>query len=103
VRLFGADGAEINGYHGLGVSGRCGRLQPDRSAEVMTVGPIGQPMVAYEGLLFDETEWDGSDVFLSVTDSGYIFIVDAVRRALESAKVKGVVFERVDRYERWFR
>jgi hypothetical protein len=51
------------------------------------------------GLFFDETSWDGSDLF---QPQGTLFVLvrDSVRRALEEAKVRNVAFERITDIER---
>jgi hypothetical protein len=56
----------LPGYHGFAVTGAmCNR---DRSrCRVITKPaptPTGRPYEMYKGLYFDETQWDGSDIFL---------------------------------------
>jgi hypothetical protein len=99
VQLFGKDGAPISGYHGLSVHGRCGPIENDRSETVDRTFPARVSPV-WRGLYFDPTTWDGSDVFMPAGKVGWIFAVEAVKRAFAKAKVKNVVFTRLDQFER---
>ncbi len=101
IAVRGPKDEDIQGYHGLAVRGRCGRLQPERSEEVQTVGPVGNRVRVYRGLYFDESAWDGSDLFMPSDQlSGQMFVTEPVRDVLLENKVKGAIFERLDLDER---
>lgn len=95
VRVFGKDGARIPGYHGLAVHGRCGPLDDSRSVKRDTVYP-GGVFPEWYGLFFDPATWDGSDLFMTASDQTWIFLVEAVKRAFEKAKVTNVKFTALD-------
>jgi hypothetical protein len=98
VRLYDHAGNLVTGFHGLSVHGRCGPRQPERSIPVEKDQGSG-PRTVYRGLFFDESAWDGSDVFAPSDGTGFVFVLERVRDLLLQAKVKGSRFERVDLYE----
>ena len=55
--------------------------------------PIGK------GLLFEPESWDGSDLFTPAENVGYVFMVEAVKKAFERAKIRNVAFTPLDQYE----
>lgn len=95
IRLFGKNGARISGYHGLAIHGRCGPLDDSRSVKRDTVYP-GGVFPEWYGLFFDPTTWDGSDLFMTSSPQTWLFVVEAVKRAFEKAKVTNVKFTPLD-------
>src|SRR5262249_27462331 len=70
IDLFGKDGARITGYQGLAVHGRCGPIDNSLSVKIQKIYPGGIfPM--WRGLFFDQTTWDGSDLFMSANGAGW--------------------------------
>jgi hypothetical protein len=102
VVVVGPTGTTIPGYSGLSVVGRCGPLQPERSIRYQKPGPVGNTIEVFKGQFFDENLWDGSDIFMPTDGTGLVFVLDRVKRALESSKLKGVRFARADLHERLF-
>jgi hypothetical protein len=100
VHLYGPLGNRIVGYHGLAVRGRCGPRQPERSAHTVVVDDKIGPRPSYRGLFFDESSWDGSDIFVPSDGSAQVFLLERVKNLLLQAKIKGARFERADQYER---
>jgi hypothetical protein len=98
IELFGKVGERIPGYHGLAVSGRCGPIDDDLSVKFPKIMP-GGVFPYWRGLYFDPTTWDGSDLFMP-SGSGWIFVVEAVRRAFAKANVTNVVFTALSDVER---
>ncbi len=101
VRLEAEDGTEVTGYSGLVVSGRCGAIDNTRSVQVekAVVGnPKGNAPV-WKGLYFAEESWDGSDIFRP-SGTGYIFVTEKVRAALDRAKVTNLTYTALAEYER---
>jgi hypothetical protein len=98
------DESDLQGYEGLAVTGRCGPIDDRLSEEVIQPRPVpgGRPGPALRGLCFEPDSWDGSDIF---SPEGYAgsFVVERVKRALERAAVKNVVFERLSEIERIWR
>ncbi len=54
----------------------------------------------WKGLLFDPALWDGSDLFMPAQRFGFIFVVEAVKKAFERAKIRNVAFTALDQFER---
>jgi hypothetical protein len=102
VRVHGHNGEVISGYYGLCVPGRCGPVQPERSTFVETTRAPGTGRMSfYRGMYFDETVWDGSDLFVPV-GSGYVFAVRDVSDALLGMHPRDVTIDRADLHERAF-
>jgi hypothetical protein len=102
VELVGHDGAPIPGYYGLAIHGRCGPIDYSKSEEIPTITPGGVSSHWF-GLYFDPDTWDGSDLFMPEGTSGWIFVVDDVKRAFEKAKIKNVEFTNLVEIERLFK
>lgn len=94
VEVYGKKGELISGYHGLAVTGRCGPIDNNRSIPRICEPPVPEGRVCrmWFGLFFDETTWDGSDIFLSASAVHLIFVTEAVKLALEKAKITNVKF-----------
>jgi hypothetical protein len=64
-KVLDKKGQEIQGYHGLSITGRCGRIDYNKSEiiekRLVPNGPLGK---YYKGLHVGLDEWDGSDFFL---------------------------------------
>ncbi|HEY8207038.1 MAG TPA: hypothetical protein VIG99_06145, partial [Myxococcaceae bacterium] len=86
IELLGKGGNRIPGYHGLAVHGRCGPIDESRAVKLDQIMP-GGVFPAWYGLFFDSETWDGSDLFMTSSAKAWVFVVDAVKRALEKAKV----------------
>jgi len=99
VLVKSKDGEVIDGYVGLSVTGRCGTIDDSRCECVAREFPGGVfPM--YRGLYFDDSQWDGSDIFCSENESGYIFVTHDVKSAFEHARIRNVLFQPVSEIER---
>jgi len=85
-------------FSGLAVTGRCGNLDHSMSVEVPRIFP-GGVFPVWKGLLFDPTSWDGSDFFMPAQRFGFVFVVEAVKKALERAKVRNLRFTPLDQVE----
>ena len=89
VTLTDRRGARLPDYHGLSVQGRCGPIDPSRSTRISKEYPAG-PFPVARGVYFDESSWDGSDVFVSTDGKGWIFVVEAVQRFFDRARIKNL-------------
>jgi hypothetical protein len=69
------DGQQLSGYHGLGVTGRCGPIDDSLSPiEILPpAAPGGEAMPHHIGLLFPPDTWDGSDNFTPM-GSAFVFM-----------------------------
>lgn len=115
VRVFGPRRVELEGYHGLAVTGRCGPVDPRRgeyrpwspsfSQEgTETESPSAnadRPIAGFAvhvGAYFDEASWDGSDLFLP--EGRYsIFTTHQVRNALVAAGITNIEMIPLSKYE----
>jgi hypothetical protein len=104
VRVFLGDGSELDGYHGLAVIGRAGPIDDSLSEEVILPPPAphGRAHRGLRGACFPAETWDGSDVFACGESSG-ITVTEAVKQALEEAKITNVAFQRLSEIERIWR
>lgn len=82
--LHGKDGAPIEGFVGLTVTGRCGPVKLERARRISAArdGALGE---AFKGVFFDPASWDGSDVFTDPATATLLFVSDRVKRALDEA------------------
>ncbi len=92
VEVYGRKGEPLPGYHGFAVTGPECRRDRSRS-QILTrqAVPGGKPFQVYKGLYFDESHWDGSDIFL-VRPFGGIVVTEKVYRLFKRAKVSNVRF-----------
>jgi hypothetical protein len=75
-------------------------VQPDRSREITVERPgVGQ-ITLFKGRYFDETEWDGSDLFMPSDRTGLVFMLDHVRDAVQAARATGVLITLAAEHER---
>ncbi|MBN1205821.1 MAG: hypothetical protein JXB05_12965 [Myxococcaceae bacterium] len=99
VSVRDKQGQVIPGYSGLAVTGRCGNIDWSQSIEVPRIRPTGTFPV-WKGLFFDPASWDGSDFFMPSERSGYVLVVEEVKKAFERAKIRNVDFTPLDQFER---
>jgi hypothetical protein len=102
VRIVGRGGDEVPGYHGLSVTGRCGRIEWEKSERMILPPPVpeGRTMAGWRGMYFSPSSWDGSDVFVPDDESTYVIVTDEVRAAAERARLTNVIFTRLTEFER---
>lgn len=91
VEVYGRKGEALPGYYGFSVTGRGGERDRSRSQIITKPPPApgGQSYQVYKGLYFDESGWDGSDIFLVW---GGIVVTRPVREAFKRAKIINVRF-----------
>ena len=87
VEVFDHEGNPHPYYHGLAVIGAVCEADYSRSAVVTKPPPApgGRNYDVYKGLYFDESQWDGSDMFWV---GGVRIVVDKVKRIFEQNKVE---------------
>ena len=102
VVIVGRDGERVPGYHGLSVTGRCGRVEWERSERVILPAPVpgGRTTGGWRGLYFSPSSWDGSDIFVPNDGSTFVIVTDEVRAAAEDARLTNVRFARLTEFER---
>ncbi len=82
--LYGQNGAPIEGFVGLTVTGRCGPVMLERARQI-SAARDGTLAEAFEGVSFDPASWDGTDVFTDAATATFPFVTDRVKRALDEA------------------
>jgi len=84
-----AKGQRLGGYSGIAVTGRVGPLdqQKSRARRLRRANGSMGAFGAMEGLFFDPTRWDGSDIFCVEELPGLMLMVERVWKALEDADV----------------
>jgi hypothetical protein len=82
VHVFDGRGELVEGYSGLAISGRCGRVYYD-----LTRVEHGERSDNYVGLRFDLQSWDGADICYPIVGPGPI-VTEALVRSLRRAKMR---------------
>lgn len=90
--IVGIDTGHIVDYAGLSILGRCGPIDTSRCARVWRQAiPGGKHYLAWFGMYFDPTTWDGSDLFCP-DGSSHVIATSRVKIALERATLTNVAF-----------
>lgn len=96
VKVLDKKDQEIQGYHGLSITGRCGKIDYSKSEiiekRLVPNAPLGK---YYKGLHVGLDEWDGSDFFLPEKYFGII----ATNRAAEVLKTNKLTNTRLENLE----
>jgi hypothetical protein len=85
VDVHRADGHAVRGYHLFVVKGRSGPIDNARSVQVDRIRLVKgsqRSSKVWRGLFFDESTWDGSDVF-APGRSAFCFVTQKVKDTLE--------------------
>lgn len=89
VEVYGRKGEPLPGYYGFAVTGPECRRDRSRSQIVDKPAPTpeGRGYRVYKGLYFDETQWDGSDLFLVRPCT---VVTERLYRLLKKARISNV-------------
>jgi hypothetical protein len=92
VELYDRQKKPIPGYRGLAVLGSIYRRDRSRSQIIAKPPPVlgGLGHDVYKGLYFDESQWDGADMF-RVSNAG-IVVTGKVYRLFKRARISNVRF-----------
>ncbi len=93
VEVYGRKGEPLPGYHGFAIKSYAGMQDISRSQIVTKppFHPLGTPWTAYRGFFFDESKWDGSDIFR--VSGLFIVVTQRVKEAFKKARITNVMFE----------
>lgn len=99
VSLIDKSGTPHGDYAGLQIVGRCGPVIPALSTIVLKQYPGGW-FPHLQGHYFDESSWDGTDIFMHAVDakgraSGHVLVNDKVHAEFLQAKVQNTSFQRL--------
>ena len=90
VKVLDKQNNEIQGYHGLSITGRCGKIDYNKSEvfekRLVPNGPLGK---YYKGLHVGLDKWDGSDFFLPEKYFG-IMTTQKVAEVLKKNKLTNI-------------
>ena len=91
VKVYDPDGFIVPDYHGFEVSGPAYKADYDRSNVIEKPPPVpkGKSYQIYRGLYFDESQWDGSDMFWV---EGVHVVTERTYRLFRTHKVGNVRF-----------
>ena len=99
VDIIDKDDCIVDDYFGLSVVGRCGEIIDSLSKKLEKDFPGGR-FTVFQGLFFSDDSWDGSDIFMSKSNVGWVFITQSVKAALEKSKVKTLQYTSLVDFER---
>ena len=93
IQVIDKKGNEINGYHGLSITGRCGPIDYTKCEiiEKQRV-PKGPLTNYYRGRYIGLDDWDGSDFFLP-KDSFGVIITKKAANVIKKNKLTNVALE----------
>ncbi len=89
IDLYDKSGGLVEGYSGLGVTGRCGAGEPTKVVKRLTTYP-GGVFPKYFGYYFDPETWDGSDIFIPDNGSTITMVTERVRNLLKKNKIRHI-------------
>lgn len=91
VEIYDQEGTIIPDFHGLAVTGPVCKADYERSEVVKRPSPVprGQGYEVFRGLYFDESQWDGSDMFWV---DGVLAVVEKVYFLFKNHNVGNVRF-----------
>jgi hypothetical protein len=93
VELYNRQRERLDSYMGIAITGPECQRDRSRSEIVDKPPPVlgGQGYQVYRGLYFDESQWDGSDLF-RVNEGGGIVVTDRVHRLFHMHKIRNAKF-----------
>jgi len=100
IKIYDKKGNSLKDYFGLSITGKCGSIINEKS-ENRTMPPMVSGGPTYEariGLFFDESKWDGSDIF-SPMGTYYIFVSEEVKTLIKQNNITNVHFEPISELE----
>jgi hypothetical protein len=99
VKIYDKQSVLLPGYNGFSVISTVGNQDISRSKIFVKPPPTpkGKPMEMYHGLYFDESKWDGSDIFR--VEAAHIIITKAVRDVLKKNKIRNILLTPLTEHE----
>lgn len=100
VKVLDKKGQEIQeGYHGLSITGRCGKIDYNKSEIIEKLLVPNGPLVKYyKGLHIGWDEWDGTDFFLS-EKTLWTIITKTAAEALKKNRLTNIRLENLAEIE----
>jgi hypothetical protein len=100
VEVYDRRGDPLPGYHGFAMTGPHCKRDRSRSEIVTRPHPANaeRPVEHYKGLYFDESGWDGSDIFRVYSFGGTV-VTEKVYRLFRKHRIANVRFTRLTEVE----
>ncbi len=99
VKVLDKQGQAIQGYHGLTITGRCGKIDYNKSEIIeKRLVPNGPLVKYYKGLHIGLNEWDGTDFFLPEKYFG-IITTQVAAKVLKKNKLTNIRMENLAEIE----
>lgn len=99
VKVLDKKGQEVLGYNGLSITGRCGKLDYNKSEIIeKQIVPNGPFVKYYKGLHIGLDEWDRTDFFLPQKNFG-IFITQRAAEVLRKKKFENISLQNISEIE----
>ena len=99
VKVLDKQRQEISGYHGLSITGRCGKIDYNKSEVIRKrLVPNGPLAKYYQGLHIGLEEWDGTDFFLPA-ETLWVIITKKAAEALQKNKLTNIRLENLAEIE----
>lgn len=99
VRLLDKKGQELQGYHGLSITGRCGKIDFSKSEIIEKRLASNAPLVKYyKGLHIGLDKWGNNDFFLPEKYFG-IIITGRAAEVLKTSKLTNIRLENLGEIE----
>jgi hypothetical protein len=99
VKVLDKQGQEISGYHGLSITGRCGKIDYSKSEitekRLVPNGPLAK---YYKSLHISLDEWDGTDFFLP-GKTLWTIMTRTAAEALKKNKLTNIKLENIAEIE----
>ena len=92
IELYDKKGNKIDGYNGLSITGRAGRIQQYERPPI----ELGYSPDSY-GYYFDLSTWDGSDMFI-LEASRYLIVTQAFVDMLRKYKITACTYTKLTDY-----
>ncbi|MBX3102798.1 MAG: hypothetical protein KF690_09840 [Bacteroidetes bacterium] len=99
VKVIDKKGQEIQGYHGLSITGRCGKIDYGKSEIIeRRLVPNGPLVKYYKGLHIGLDNWDGTD-FFSPEKTLWTIVTKRVAEVLKKNKLTNIMLENLAEIE----
>lgn len=87
IGVYKATGEPIEGYFGVRVTGRGGEFDEERSGAQRSGRGV---LLHYQAIHMNESQWDGSDVFLIPNLGSMVFVTERVAEAIRESKLRPI-------------
>lgn len=94
VKVYAKNGDECEGYSGLALTGRFGRVDLSRATIELQASAVGAFRPQFRGFFFAEDTWSGDDMCIG-HDNCHRIVTERIAKALKRACVSNIRLERL--------